>query len=219
MDQLNDSIISAEDAFDKYWITVHGATMAGAWCLFIPMGILMSRHKWIFYDKTFLGLHIWFHLHRLIQIMGVGLFICSMAIVSLQLGLPDGEIGFAHYCIGYTVVAGTGLMMLTTFLRPLNSDYKRYFWNLIHHYVGRFTTLLAWINVFIGIYIMHVQIDEPYLRWMLPISLFIFTILVVDILLEPTKYKKQNKYKREIIKKQEEENHIESSRLQDVSVA
>jgi hypothetical protein len=204
------------EAFDKYWVTIHGATMTFAWCLFIPLGIIMSRHKWIFQDRVFLGLHIWFHLHRLIQILGMGLFITSFAIVSLELAIPDGSVGFAHYCIGYTIIAATGGMVVTVFLRPLNSDVYRWVWNFVHHNLGRLTTLLAWINVYIGIYCMHKQINEPYVRWIVPITITLITILGIDIILEPIRYKKIQDiiHKKEIEKRTEleEEKKTEEAR-------
>jgi hypothetical protein len=167
----------------NYWVYLHGLFMALAWCVFIPIGIVMARHKWIFYDKTFLGLHVWFHLHRIIQMTGIGLFVASFVIAFVQMGIPDKGIGFAHYILGICIMAMVVGQLMTTFIRPLPSSTHRYVWNFVHRTWGQLTLFTSWANIFIGIYIFHIQEGEPYLRWLIPMCAVMMLISTTDLVL------------------------------------
>ena len=46
---------------------IHGALMAAAWVLLLPLGSLVARHKWVFGEAKLWGAHLWFRLHLTLQ--------------------------------------------------------------------------------------------------------------------------------------------------------
>ena len=48
--------------------------------------------------------------------------------------------------------------MLAAFIRPAPTSPSRVHWNLLHHWLGRLSILVAWVTVYLGIYIYH---DNP----------------------------------------------------------
>jgi hypothetical protein len=174
-------------------IQVHGICMAISWALLIPLGILMARHKWMFYDKEFLGVRVWYHLHRLIQLAGAGLFVYAWVLMmtSAHHGHVHNQVGFAHNIIGYLVMGLVGVQLISVLIRPPPEHSKRWVWNAIHNNSGRLTTLLAWADLGIGIYFMR---NSPaFVSWLVPISVSIFTVLAFDLVLSIVKCKRIDK--------------------------
>lgn len=178
-------VSSALDGINSYdsgnfWIYIHAGLMLGAWCFFIPIGILIARHKHIFHERKFLGIHVWFHTHRLCQIMGIGACVSSIVIAFLKLGIPDKKIGHAHYIIGITVIGMTGAQTLSLLVKPVKHHTFRSVWNMFHRINGLLTTIFAWCNIYIGIYCFHNQTNENYTRWILPAAGSTLCILIAD---------------------------------------
>jgi hypothetical protein len=57
----------------------------------------------------------------------------------------------AHYKVGCAVMALLGFQAITAGLKPRVSSPLRWAWNFHHHYLGRVTLLMAWVNCFIGV--------------------------------------------------------------------
>jgi hypothetical protein len=199
--ELTNSTISSSSSeiipVDKtdYWINVHGILMSIAWCFFIPLGVIVARNKWLFKDNTFFDLHVWFHSHRILQLIGTGLFLSSFILAMTGLDVPDGNTGRAHYNIGMTIMAGVSAQSVIVLFRPPKKHNLRLIWNFFHHNVGRVTLILAFVNLYTGIYCMQSQTGYSYYItvWLLPISILIFTFSEIFIILEIINYIKRNK--------------------------
>ncbi len=62
--------------------------------------------------------------------------------------------------------------MLLGHLRVGPTHPKRRWWALAHHNLGRAAVLLAWANVYIGIYMYHTSIfAASYTPWITPIAI------------------------------------------------
>ena len=48
--------------------------------------------------------------------------------------------------------------VLAAFIRPAPTAPSRKHWNLLHHWLGRLSIIVAWTTVYLGIYIYH---DNP----------------------------------------------------------
>ncbi len=167
----------------SYWQYIHGALMLGAWCLFIPTGILIARHKHVFNGRKILGVDVWFHGHRLFQFLGIGTFVSSFTIAFLTMNKPDHRIGHAHYIIGIILMGLTGTQALSLLIKPTKNHSLRWVWNRTHRAYGILTLATAWANIYIGIYCFHKQSDENYTRWILPAAGSMFLMLMMDVLL------------------------------------
>lgn len=168
---------------NSYWQYIHGALMLGAWCLFIPTGIIIARHKHVYNGRKFLGVDMWFHGHRFFQFLGIGTFVSSFTIAFLKMGKPAHRIGLAHYIIGIILMGLTGTQALSLLLKPANGHSLRWLWNKTHRAYGILTLATAWANIYIGIYCFHKQSSENYTRWILPAAGSMFLMLATDVFL------------------------------------
>jgi hypothetical protein len=177
-----------------YSINVHGALMSVAWCAVIPLGVLAARNKWLFRDNKFFELHWWFHAHRSLQLIGSALFLSSFVLAMTALGVPDGDAGYAHYCMGITIMTAVAAQLIFVLFRPPKNHDARLIWNALHHNLGRITLLLAFVNVYLGIYCMQSQTGYPYyvLAWIVPVTVCIFIFLESLVVLEIINVRRSN---------------------------
>jgi hypothetical protein len=92
-------------------------------------------------------------------------------------------------------MAGVSAQSVIVLFRPPKKHNLRLIWNFFHHNVGRITLLLAFVNLYTGIYCMQSQTGYSYYItvWLLPISILIFTFSEIFIILEIINYIKKNK--------------------------
>ncbi|KXZ51832.1 hypothetical protein GPECTOR_11g271 [Gonium pectorale] len=123
------------------------------------------------------------------QWTGVATFIAGFVIAFQQLSdegeTPGGAVGEAHGPIGIAIMAAAGAqVVLAHGARPDPSSPKRRVWNLLHHWLGRSVILLAWANVYIGIYAYHSsQWQASYREWVTPIAVVMGTLVLADLAL------------------------------------
>ncbi|GFR42661.1 hypothetical protein Agub_g3598 [Astrephomene gubernaculifera] len=188
LDVSSGGAVEAEGVDERYWINVHGALMAVAWVLLLPLGTLLPAHRWLLGDMKIFGKHAWFILHMAFQWTGMVLFLAGFIAVYVKLDdggeLPGGDVGEAHEKIGIAVMAAAGAQVVLGYVRPDPSHPKRGLWNLMHHYLGRAVVLLAWANVYIGIYIYHVsEFEAKYKEWITPIAIVMGLLALLEIVL------------------------------------
>ncbi|GIL79077.1 hypothetical protein Vretimale_27 [Volvox reticuliferus] len=168
----------------SYWVNVHGALMAVAWGLLLPLGTLLPAHRWLLGDTKVAGKHLWFWLHLGCQWIGMALFIAGFVVAFVQFdfsGSPD--VAEAHEKIGIAVMAAAGAQVVLGFVRPSPEHARRGLWNLVHHNLGRLTILLAWANVYIGIYLAHTSWGASYTEWVTPIAIVMGLLVLLDVAL------------------------------------
>ncbi|EFJ42468.1 hypothetical protein VOLCADRAFT_121535 [Volvox carteri f. nagariensis] len=168
---------------DEYWINVHGALMAVAWGLLLPLGTLLPAHRWLLGNTKVFGKHLWFWLHLVCQWTGVALFIAGFVVAFVKFEEVEGDLTEAHEKIGIAVMAAAGAQVVLAYIRPDPDHPRRGLWNLIHHNLGRATILLAWANVYIGIVIYHTDFGEVYAPWIAPISIVMGVLLLATVVL------------------------------------
>ncbi|KAG2423651.1 hypothetical protein HXX76_015168 [Chlamydomonas incerta] len=184
-----------------YWVNVHGALMALAWGLLLPVGTFLPAHRWVLQDRRGpAGKHLWFLLHVGCQYIGISLFVAGFVIAYVKLDdggvVVGGKAGSAHAPIGIAVMAAAGAQMVVGHVRPDPTHRRRALWNLVHHNLGRCTVLLAWANVYIGIYMAHTGFQASYAAWAAPIASVMGLLVIADVVLRlaapaapPTAYK------------------------------
>ncbi len=138
-------------------LIVHGALMATAWMLLLPLGTLLARHKWMFGEAKLFGRHLWFQLHLALQLSGVAIFVVGFAYSHAYFEGPTtgGQCGQAHSMLGIIVMGLATAQVAVGFIRPAPDAKLRWLWNIVHHWLGRITLVTAWTTTFIGIYIAH----------------------------------------------------------------
>ncbi|KXZ51834.1 hypothetical protein GPECTOR_11g273 [Gonium pectorale] len=171
------------------WINAHGALMAVSWGLLLPLGALLPAHRWALGDSKLGGKATWFVLHVFFQWTGIATFVAGFVIAYTRLGgegdTPGGAVGEAHGPIGIAIMAAAGAqVVLAHGARPDPSSPKRRVWNLLHHWLGRSVILLAWANVYIGIYAYHSsQWQASYREWVTPIAVVMGVLVLLDVAL------------------------------------
>lgn len=163
------------------WLYLAIGLFALAWVVITPVAVLFARHKWLFKDSKCIGLHIWFHMHRSLQLLAGVVLIASGVLWVMHINVPPDIVGRTFYYLGIAVMASTFLQHVGTLVRPYNIHQLRPKWNAFHKWLGILTLFAAWADVFLAIYVMHMYIDEPYVQWLVPVCAIMFMIIVLDI--------------------------------------
>lgn len=70
--------------------------------------------------------------------------------------IPSPPCGFCFLCVRACArVCMHATQVLLGLARPAPQHSRRWVWNVLHHNLGRAGVLLAWANVYIGIYVYH----------------------------------------------------------------
>jgi len=170
-------------------VNVHGALMSVAWVLLLPVGTLFARHRPLLGETKLFGLHIWFQIHRAMQLSGMVLFIVGFAWAVHYFPNPTvmGDTGQAHRVLGIIVMGLAGTQVVAAFIRPAPDAPNRKYWNLLHHNLGRLTMLVAWTTIYLGIYIFHKapSLNADLESWVVPVAVVMGTLVVLDLIVLP----------------------------------
>lgn len=167
----------------------HGALMAAAWALLLPLGVLLPAHRWLFGGERvrMCGSALWFRAHVACQLLGFAAFIAGI-VLGYRLDYKNAnkiKVHNTHYYLGTIILALASAQVLFGVLRPnLHSTVRRY-WNLLHWNLGRLVILAAWANIFIGIYLFKNSIyaGRSDKVWLGPVIASIATIFAVHVVL------------------------------------
>jgi hypothetical protein len=178
------------DNFTK-WTYIIIALMAGTWAFFIPLGLLFVHHKWIFAENKFIGLRIWFHLHRLLMLLGSSTFFTSVILYFLYLenqmkiirNTFNLNLATTYYWMIIALIIVTGFQICFTLLRPPQNHTSRTTWNWIHRLIGISLFFTGVSALYIGIYTMHIILGNNWIPWLVCISISLGIIVVLDIIL------------------------------------
>lgn len=195
IDLQTGSASSIASKSNKNWVIIHGALMAASWVLLFPMGIMMARHmKWILKDTKVRGVHLWFHLHRIIQVVGLICFIVGISFAWYYLDTDNFKgqssnlytIAQTHYYLG-TIVAGLVILQVVFgFIRPKpGPGTLRSVWAAFHHWLGRLCLACAWTVVLLGIYMGHSSTAYllEYSQWLIPVVVVMGFWVLLDVAL------------------------------------
>ena len=179
---------------NKNWVIIHGAMMSAAVVLIFPCGLIMARHmKLILKDAKVRDVHVWFHLHRGMQVLGFIVFIIGIAFAYSYLdvdnlnGLPGlYACGQAHMVLGNIVAGMFVLQVVFGFVRPHPGPGPlRSLWTIFHHWLGRLAIACSWVVVLLGIYIGHsfTAYLLDYRQWLIPMAVIMGIWVLLDIVL------------------------------------
>eukprot|EP00798_Chlamydomonas_sp_ICE-L_P004387 gene4387-14513_t len=122
----------------EVWTAAHGALMALAWVVLLPVGVIFARHRDVLCGD---------------KLSGMAAFIAAWIIAFAELPWEDevsvpsaGALGKAHKGLG-----------IATFVLAV---IQRQYWNAFHWNFGRFTMLVAWAALFTGIGTNHHPKDQ-----------------------------------------------------------
>lgn len=166
------SITGARDTRNA--VIAHGILMILAWLVFLPTGVLMARHRWIFpvappsppspsaglpdkasqHNKPKLAM--WFILHRFLQLSGLAIFSAGFLLPWVAFGnghegAEESSAMQAHSTIGIIVAVLAYSQFVLVFIRPKPDSPRRHYWNLQHWWTGRMAVILAIVQIFIGV--------------------------------------------------------------------
>eukprot|EP00775_Hariotina_reticulata_P002390 gene2390-2694_t len=169
-------------------LAVHGGLMVLAFVILLPLGLLASRHKWLFVDEEFGELSPWWdiiHLGLLIIAASAGL--ASMLVVVVVFGNSNGgSLNSAHSVLGMIAIALSILLVSTYGLRPFVKPAPGHSHPLMTPLkAGSWVTLLAgWTALFLGCGVIHENWAVPHSTWLLPCVLLCALIAALAVLLE-----------------------------------
>ncbi|KAG1680198.1 hypothetical protein FOA52_000312 [Chlamydomonas sp. UWO 241] len=170
----------------------HASLMLAAWIGLIPVAVIAARHRWVFGEAKFRDVHVWFHIHRGLNLIGVLIFVIGFSYAWSYLpgsgeGNPvGGAAGRAHMVIGTMVMVLVALQVLLGIMRPPAAASGRPQWNFLHHFVGRLSLPLAWVTLSLGVYMSHTSSVYliPLGTWLIPILVMGVLLLVTTLVLE-----------------------------------
>jgi len=132
------------------WLIAHICCMMLSWGFLLPIGALMAI--------SFRGLlskdALWFRLHIIIQVLGVGLTVAGFTIAFVNISTHFKD---THQIFGTIIFAGGLFQAALGFIRPHKPNKGeqtttlRLVWEYCHKGFGRIVILLAWINIFLGV--------------------------------------------------------------------
>ncbi|XP_067654309.1 uncharacterized protein [Haliotis asinina] len=156
-------------------ITIHGVLMVIGWGVFLQWGAFVAR-----YMKFKSGL--WFYVHVFFQVFGLCCVVAGL--VFSILSVQTDHFKFTHAVIGLVATTLAVLQPLNALIRPLkipdNDDTKtqrRRVWECIHHFGGRCSLLLAFINISLGVFLGVAQM----VIWALWFSYLGFIVFVYGV--------------------------------------
>ncbi|TPX47694.1 hypothetical protein SeMB42_g01789 [Synchytrium endobioticum] len=128
-------------------IKAHGCLMFIAWAVWCPLMIVIARNF-----KPFLGIW-WFRLHSIIAIVVV-IFVFAAFALGHYANTVSTSAKSAHAVIGIIVLVACGLqfilgVMINALFNPQRSKIPWH--DILHHWLGRLTCLLALVNIWLGL--------------------------------------------------------------------
>lgn len=127
---------------------MHGILMFLGWGVFLQLGAFIARYLRF-------KAPLWFHLHRIFQVLGLAIAIIGFILAFFQTSFPL----FWHAAIGIIV-------MLIGIQQPINGIFRphitpgkkptirRLIWSYFHIYAGRIALLLALLNITLGFFLI-----------------------------------------------------------------
>lgn len=180
----------------------HGAVMLAAWLFFIPIAVVISRHRWTVEGRMLGGTAFWFMIHTVSVAFGMAAFLAGLVIAFVKLGRASrpntvkesGEFDpwEVHSILGYIVIGLSGVQLLMGIARPDMKAWIRPVWTVVHTNLGLTTVLTAWAAVYTGIAVYH----KLYYRtlslaaWLAPaVAVSVLIVLIDSLLSTVRKYK------------------------------
>ncbi|KAI6650891.1 Cytochrome b561 and DOMON domain-containing protein [Oopsacas minuta] len=169
---------------------MHGLLMFLGWGVFLQLGAFIARYLRF-------RAPLWFHLHRIFQVTGLGIAIIGFILAFFQTSFPL----FWHAAIGI-------IIMIIGIQQPINGIFrphiepgkkptiKRLIWSYFHIYAGRFALLLAIINITLGLFLILAP-DYIWGIWFAMLISYAILYIVFEIIKQYYDYQKRKQAKGE----------------------
>ncbi|CAD6195286.1 unnamed protein product [Caenorhabditis auriculariae] len=137
-------------------LMAHGILMTFAFSVFMSTGILFARHFRHHWPSTpIMGIKIWFHLHRTINLIGIAASICGFAIIFVvndwqwvgpspsRTSVENRRWGSVHSMLGLLACVVAWAQPIIAVFRCHPGDRTRFIFNWIHRFLGFGALLMA----------------------------------------------------------------------------
>jgi len=152
---------------------LHGSLMIVAFAICMIFGIFVSR-----YLKDY---HWWFPLHIIIQVMAVGMALVAFAIALIMVPL---HFSVLHSWFGLSVISLSVITPAVGWAGHLTFDPNRIsapIWpDQLHWWLGRFTVVLAFVTIILGMRLLGLSIVFQAVFGSLP-ALFLIIFVFIEI--------------------------------------
>eukprot|EP00850_Spirogloea_muscicola_P017465 SM000150S01724 [mRNA] locus=s150:216328:217951:+ [translate_table: standard] len=144
----------------RTWYQIHGWGMWAAFGVLLPLGIIISGIGQDFLPG-------WFHLHWMIQTVGVLVAIGAYVIAVVKFKAFDNN----HAYIGTAVFAAAVVNLVAgAIARPKRGSIVRTMWYPVHFFIGTSAVLLGWYNITLGFRIYQEQYGRMHGLWIALLS-------------------------------------------------
>ncbi|TMS34457.1 hypothetical protein L596_002046 [Steinernema carpocapsae] len=187
----SDALESANES--EYVITlikVHAILMVLAWMVFITISLLYTRYlRGLWPNTTIFGVHLWFHIHRLLNLIGIAAmiagFVCIFVARDWQWKGPKATQSQELNREWPSVHAMLGLLAcVVAWAQPLGAVFRchpqaklRFIFHALHGFFG----FGAWVMAAAAIMITCVHFDPRFLNREAAFGLFIAFLCVVAL--------------------------------------
>uniref|UniRef100_A0A0N4ZC56 Cytochrome b561 domain-containing protein n=1 Tax=Parastrongyloides trichosuri TaxID=131310 RepID=A0A0N4ZC56_PARTI len=188
---LNDEA-AANLKFKRTLVQIHGILMIIAWSVFLTTGILAARYlKGNWPNTKLCGILIWFHLHRTLNIIGIGATIASFAIIfvskdwtwkgpSIYKTKEENESwGSIHSILGLLACCIAWAQPIGAVFRCSPDSSFRIIFRIIHGFFG----ILSWLGALAATMIAIVHFKSLYTNSTAALALYITFIAVLGIVI------------------------------------
>ncbi|XP_052258133.1 putative ferric-chelate reductase 1 homolog [Dreissena polymorpha] len=171
-------------------VKAHGILMIIAWVLCVGVGILAARYyKNVWADKTFLGLKIWFQIHRACMVSAFVLnsiaFIIIFSFVKgySEINIQGKQYLASHPVLGIIVTALCVINPLMSLVRPAPDHKNRPIFNWAHWGVGMCAYILSAITICFGFQLPKSSTPTYAVYIMI---VYVIYVIIFDVIFEMT---------------------------------
>lgn len=164
-------------AISNELVLVHTGLMMTGWMVVAPLGVVAARHRWTFGNAQCLGVHKWYHVHRMLMFLSL-----SLSTVGFVIPLTTPEYRAPHRYLGIGVMCLVYFQVFITLIRPPTYDHRRNWWNYAHMWIARTILLAAVVECGIG-FIPFPSLGLSILPWVVPFGAFWTSIIIVECVL------------------------------------
>lgn len=188
---LNDNAAAAQK-YKKTLKKIHGILMIIGWSIFLTTGILAARYfKGNWPNTKLCGLLIWFHLHRTLNIIGIGVTIAAFAIIFVaeswtwtgpsiyKTDERNRSWGSVHSILGLLACCVAWAQPIGAVFRCSPDSSFRIIFRLFHGTFG----ILAWLGALSATMIAVVHFKSLFTNQTAALALYITYIAVTGIVI------------------------------------
>ncbi|KAK2165547.1 hypothetical protein NP493_1360g00019 [Ridgeia piscesae] len=130
-------------------IQIHGMFAILAWMTLAGFSMVVARHFRSDLRKPFLGIPLWFQLHRYVMFVVAGLTTAAIVTIFVSVGRWS-ESATLHAVFGLVVAALSLIQIVGFYMRPAATS-QRVIYNWVHRCTGVLSYVLAAVTVVLGV--------------------------------------------------------------------